>query len=39
MILVEEGKLQLSDPVAKHLPAFKDHRNLLRQLVYQAVAD
>ncbi len=24
MILVEEGKLQLSDPVAKHLPAFKD---------------
>jgi CubicO group peptidase (beta-lactamase class C family) len=24
MILVEEGRLQLSDPVAKHLPAFKD---------------
>ena len=24
MILVEEGKLQLFDPVAKHLPAFKD---------------
>jgi CubicO group peptidase (beta-lactamase class C family) len=24
MILVEEGKLQISDPVAKHLPAFKD---------------
>jgi CubicO group peptidase (beta-lactamase class C family) len=24
MILVEDGRLQLSDPVAKHLPAFKD---------------
>ena len=24
MILVEEGKLQISDPVSKHLPAFKD---------------
>ena len=24
MILVEEGRLQLADPVAKHLPAFKD---------------
>jgi CubicO group peptidase (beta-lactamase class C family) len=24
MILVEEGRLQLSDPVAKYLPAFKD---------------
>jgi len=24
MILVEDGKLQLSDPVSKHLPAFKD---------------
>ena len=24
MILVEEGRLQLSDQVAKHLPAFKD---------------
>ena len=24
MILVEDGKLQLSDPVAKYLPAFKD---------------
>jgi CubicO group peptidase (beta-lactamase class C family) len=24
MILVEEGRLQLSDPVAKHLPAFKE---------------
>ena len=24
MILVEEGRLQLSDPVFKHLPAFKD---------------
>lgn len=24
MILVEEGRLQLSDPVSKHLPAFKD---------------
>ena len=28
MILVEEGKLQLSDTVAKHLPAFKDMRVL-----------
>ena len=24
MILVEEGRLQLSDPVVKHLPAFRD---------------
>jgi len=24
MMLVEEGKMQLSDPVAKYLPAFKD---------------
>ena len=24
MILVEDGKLQISDPVAKYLPAFKD---------------
>ncbi len=24
MILVEDGRLQLSDPVSKHLPAFKD---------------
>lgn len=28
MMLVEEGKLQLSDTVAKHLPAFKDMRVL-----------
>ena len=28
MILVEEGRLQLSDPVAKHLPAFKDMQAL-----------